>query len=97
LTRKTSRSLQDGNKGNANSPVYLKGFGDLDEAPSHRQLFQQVGKRWSLKDLGPGLKHRYEYTSGRNRTSSRRGAWRVPPYAIGSVAAFWLIQRIAAF
>jgi hydrogenase/urease accessory protein HupE len=24
-------------------------------------------------------------------------AWRVPPYAIGSVAAFWLIQRIAAF
>jgi hypothetical protein len=24
-------------------------------------------------------------------------AWRVPPYAIGSVAAFWLIQRIVAF
>jgi hypothetical protein len=24
-------------------------------------------------------------------------AWRVPPYAMGSVAAFWLIQRIAAF
>jgi hydrogenase/urease accessory protein HupE len=24
-------------------------------------------------------------------------AWRVPPYAIGSVAAFWVIQRIAAF
>ncbi len=24
-------------------------------------------------------------------------AWRVPPYAIGSVAAFWLIQRVAAF
>ena len=24
-------------------------------------------------------------------------AWRVPPYAIGSVAAFWLIQRIEAF
>jgi hydrogenase/urease accessory protein HupE len=24
-------------------------------------------------------------------------AWRIPPYAIGSVAAFWLIQRIAAF
>jgi hypothetical protein len=24
-------------------------------------------------------------------------AWRVPPYAIGSVAVFWLIQRIAAF
>ena len=23
--------------------------------------------------------------------------WRVPPYAIGSVAAFWVIQRIAAF
>ncbi len=24
-------------------------------------------------------------------------AWAVPPYAIGSVAAFWVIQRIAAF
>ena len=24
-------------------------------------------------------------------------AWRVPPYAIGGVAAFWLIQRIGAF
>ena len=24
-------------------------------------------------------------------------AWRVPPYAIGSVAAFWAIQRIVAF
>jgi hydrogenase/urease accessory protein HupE len=24
-------------------------------------------------------------------------AWRIPPYAIGSVAAFWVIQRIAAF
>jgi hydrogenase/urease accessory protein HupE len=24
-------------------------------------------------------------------------AWRVPPYAIGSVAMFWLIQRVAAF
>jgi hydrogenase/urease accessory protein HupE len=24
-------------------------------------------------------------------------AWRVPPYAIGSVAAFWVIQRIATF
>ena len=24
-------------------------------------------------------------------------AWRVPPYAIGSLAAFWIIQRIAAF
>jgi hydrogenase/urease accessory protein HupE len=24
-------------------------------------------------------------------------AWRVPPYAIGAVAAFWVIQRVAAF
>jgi hypothetical protein len=24
-------------------------------------------------------------------------AWRVPPYAIGSVAAFWVIQLLAAF
>jgi hypothetical protein len=23
-------------------------------------------------------------------------AWRVVPYAIGSVSAFWLIQRVAA-
>ncbi len=25
------------------------------------------------------------------------GAWRVPPYAIGSVAAYWVIQRAASF
>jgi len=24
-------------------------------------------------------------------------AWRIPPYAIGSVAAFWVIQRLAAY
>jgi HupE / UreJ protein len=24
-------------------------------------------------------------------------AWRIPPYAIGGVAMFWVIQRIAAF
>ena len=24
-------------------------------------------------------------------------AWRIPPYAVGSVASFWIIQRIAAF
>jgi hypothetical protein len=24
-------------------------------------------------------------------------AWRVPPYAIGSVAMFWVIQRISGF
>jgi hydrogenase/urease accessory protein HupE len=24
-------------------------------------------------------------------------AWRIPPYAIGSVAMFWVLQRIAAF
>jgi hydrogenase/urease accessory protein HupE len=24
-------------------------------------------------------------------------AWRLPPYAIGSIASFWIIQRIAAF
>jgi hydrogenase/urease accessory protein HupE len=29
--------------------------------------------------------------------SPPRWAWRVPPYAIGSVAAVWLIQRSAAF
>ena len=25
------------------------------------------------------------------------GAWRVPPYAIGSLAAFWTIQRVVSF
>jgi hydrogenase/urease accessory protein HupE len=29
--------------------------------------------------------------------SPPRWAWRLPPYAIGGVAAFWLIQRLAAF
>ena len=24
-------------------------------------------------------------------------AWRLPPYAIGSVAAFWVIQRLTLF
>jgi hypothetical protein len=38
------------------------------------------------------------------RTYGRRFAlspptwvWRVPPYAIGGVAAFWLVQRVTAF
>ena len=26
-----------------------------------------------------------------------QGAWRVAPYAIGSVAAFWTIQRVMSF
>jgi len=29
--------------------------------------------------------------------SQPAGAWRIPPYAIGSVAMFWVIHRIAAF
>jgi hypothetical protein len=33
----------------------------------------------------------------RIRISQPAWAWRVPPDAIGSVAAFWIIQRIAAF
>jgi HupE / UreJ protein len=24
-------------------------------------------------------------------------AWRLPPYAIGSIAMFWVVQRVAAF
>jgi hypothetical protein len=24
-------------------------------------------------------------------------AWGIPPYAIGSIAAFWVIQRVASF
>jgi len=23
--------------------------------------------------------------------------WRVPPYAIGGIASFWIVQRVAAF
>jgi hypothetical protein len=33
----------------------------------------------------------------RVRLPDTRWAWSVSPYAIGGVAAFWLIQRIAAF
>ena len=33
----------------------------------------------------------------RSRVSQPAWAWRIPPYAIGSVAMFWVIQRIAAF
>ena len=29
--------------------------------------------------------------------SPPRWAWRVPPYAIGGIAAFWLVQRVAMF
>jgi hypothetical protein len=36
--------------------------------------------------------------TARQMTLSPPGwAWRVPPYAIGGVAAFWLVQRVAAF
>src|SRR5436190_8843380 len=33
----------------------------------------------------------------RSGVSQPAWAWRVPPYAIGSIAMFWVIQRIAAF
>ena len=33
----------------------------------------------------------------RSRVWQPAWAWRIPPYAIGSVAMFWVIQRIAAF
>jgi hydrogenase/urease accessory protein HupE len=45
-----------------------------------------------LMVVGPGRKLTRSFT-----VSPPPWAWRVPPYAIGSVAAFWLIQRIAAF
>ena len=32
-----------------------------------------------------------------SRASQLTWAWRIPPYAIGSIAMFWVIQRIAAF
>ena len=35
--------------------------------------------------------------AGRTGISQPAWAWRVPPYAIGSMAAFWIIQRVAAF
>jgi len=35
--------------------------------------------------------------AGRIQVAPVAWAWRVPPYAIGSVASFWFIQRIAAF
>jgi hydrogenase/urease accessory protein HupE len=35
--------------------------------------------------------------AGRVHAAPGAWAWRVPPYAIGSVASFWFIQRIAAF
>ena len=31
------------------------------------------------------------------RLSTSRWLWRVPPYAIGGVASFWVVQRLAAF
>jgi hydrogenase/urease accessory protein HupE len=33
----------------------------------------------------------------RSGVSQPAWAWRIPPYAIGSIAMFWVIQRIAAF
>jgi len=35
--------------------------------------------------------------AGRIQVAPVAWVWRVPPYAIGSVASFWFIQRIAAF
>jgi len=35
--------------------------------------------------------------SSRFSVSQPAWAWRVPPYAIGSLAMFWVIQRVAAF
>jgi len=29
--------------------------------------------------------------------SAPQGAWRVLPYSIGSIAAFWTIQRVGSF
>jgi len=35
--------------------------------------------------------------SSRLELSHLAWAWRVPPYAIGSLAMFWVIQRVVAF
>lgn len=34
---------------------------------------------------------------GRLSISAPAGAWRIAPYAIGSIAAFWTIERVASF
>jgi hypothetical protein len=33
----------------------------------------------------------------RLRIGTRSWWWRVPPYAIGGIASFWVVQRVAAF
>jgi hypothetical protein len=35
--------------------------------------------------------------TGRFSASQPAWGWRVPPYAIGGLAMFWVIQRVAAF
>jgi len=32
-----------------------------------------------------------------SRLGTPRWLWRVPPYAIGGLASFWVVQRVAAF
>jgi hydrogenase/urease accessory protein HupE len=44
-----------------------------------------------------GLVAASRWVAQRIRVPRPAWAWRVPPYAIGGVAAFWVIQRIAAF
>jgi hypothetical protein len=33
----------------------------------------------------------------RLKSSQPSWLWRVPPYAIGGIASFWVVQRVAAF
>jgi hypothetical protein len=35
--------------------------------------------------------------AGRVQFCAPAGAWRIAPYAIGSIAAFWTIQRVMSF
>jgi len=37
------------------------------------------------------------HVAGRVQFSTPAGAWRIAPYAIGSIAAFWTIQRVMSF
>ena len=38
-----------------------------------------------------------QQVSRRFNVSQLAWAWRIPPYAIGSLAMFWVIQRVTAF
>jgi hypothetical protein len=44
-----------------------------------------------------GIMASVRYVAGRVKFSAPAGAWRIAPYVIGSIAAFWTIQRVVSF